>query len=155
MGTFILISSVAWPAGLLTSFWQLLLPHHNPWSVMIYHIHHKPILELQDSFVYCNVPVWQLYSWIHHRTFSHIIVLCAKFLKDASTVKNVMEFKVLDVSQPLSCNWSFVTIICGFPSQKLPDSKVHGANMGPTWVLSAPDEPHVGPMNLAIRARIP
>ena len=34
----------------------------------------------------------------------------------------------------------------------LPDSKVHGANMGSTWVLSAPDGPHVGPMNLAIRA---
>ena len=33
-----------------------------------------------------------------------------------------------------------------------PDSKYHGANMGPTWVLSAPDGPHVGPMNLAIRA---
>ena len=32
-----------------------------------------------------------------------------------------------------------------------PDSKVHGANMGPTWVLSDPDGPHVGPMNLAIR----
>ena len=32
-----------------------------------------------------------------------------------------------------------------------PDSKVHGANMVPTWVLSAPDGPHVGPMNLAIR----
>ena len=32
-----------------------------------------------------------------------------------------------------------------------PDSKVHGAHMGPTWVLSAPDGPHVGPMNLAIR----
>ena len=31
------------------------------------------------------------------------------------------------------------------------DSKVHGANMGPTWVLSAPDGPHVGPMNLATR----
>ena len=31
-----------------------------------------------------------------------------------------------------------------------PDSKVHGANMRPTWVLSAPDGPHVGPMNLAI-----
>ena len=31
------------------------------------------------------------------------------------------------------------------------DSKVHGANMEPTWVLSAPDGPHVGPMNLAIR----
>ena len=34
---------------------------------------------------------------------------------------------------------------------KNPDSKVHGANMGPTWVLSAADGPHVGPMNLAIR----
>ena len=35
-----------------------------------------------------------------------------------------------------------------------PDSKVHGANMGPTWDLSAPDGPHVGPMNLAIRENI-
>ena len=34
-----------------------------------------------------------------------------------------------------------------------PDSKVLGANMGPTWVLSVPDGPHVGPMNLAIRVR--
>ena len=33
----------------------------------------------------------------------------------------------------------------------IPDSKVHVANMEPTWVLSAPDGPHVGPMNLAIR----
>ena len=32
-----------------------------------------------------------------------------------------------------------------------PDSKVHGANMGPTWVLSALNGPHFGPMNLAIR----
>ena len=33
----------------------------------------------------------------------------------------------------------------------VPDSKVHGANMGPTWILPAPDGPHVDPMNLAIR----
>ena len=33
----------------------------------------------------------------------------------------------------------------------IPDSKVHGVNLGPIWVLSAPDGPHVGPMNLAIR----
>ena len=31
-----------------------------------------------------------------------------------------------------------------------PDSKVPGANMGSTWVLSAPDGPHDGPMNLDI-----
>ena len=30
------------------------------------------------------------------------------------------------------------------------DSKVHGANVGPTWVLSAPGGSHVGPLNLAI-----
>ena len=40
---------------------------------------------------------------------------------------------------------------CQAPTQTNPDSKVHGANMGPTWVLSAPDGPHIGPMNLAIR----
>ena len=34
---------------------------------------------------------------------------------------------------------------------KSPESKVHGANMGPTWVLSAPEGPHVGRMNLALR----
>ena len=32
-----------------------------------------------------------------------------------------------------------------------PDSKVHGANMGPTWVMSAPQGLHVAPINLAIR----
>ena len=35
-----------------------------------------------------------------------------------------------------------------------PDSKVHGADMRPTWDLSAPDGPHVGPMNLNIRESI-
>ena len=34
----------------------------------------------------------------------------------------------------------------------LPDSKAHGANMWPTWVLSSPGGPHVGPTNLAIKA---
>ena len=33
-----------------------------------------------------------------------------------------------------------------------PDSKVHGANMGPIWILSVPEGPHVGPLNLAIWA---
>ena len=33
----------------------------------------------------------------------------------------------------------------------IPDSNVSGASMGPTWVLSAPDGPHVCPMDFAIR----
>ena len=39
-------------------------------------------------------------------------------------------------------NDRYATVVC-------PDSKVHGANMGPTWVLSAPGRPHVGLVNLA------
>ena len=31
-----------------------------------------------------------------------------------------------------------------------PDSKIHGANMGPIWGWQDPGEPHVGPMNFAI-----
>ena len=32
----------------------------------------------------------------------------------------------------------------------IPDSKVHGTNMGPIWVRQDPGGPHVGPINLAI-----
>ena len=44
-----------------------------------------------------------------------------------------------------------VKLIYLYSYSAVPDNKVHGANMGPTWVLSAPDGPLVGPMNLAIR----
>ena len=53
---------------------------------------------------------------------------------------------------------ALLAIVCGvakstakIPVHTSPDSKVHGVNMGPTSVLSAPDGPPVGPMNLAIR----
>ena len=36
-------------------------------------------------------------------------------------------------------------------NQVCPHNKIHVDNMGPTRVLSAPDWPHVGPINLAIR----
>ena len=32
----------------------------------------------------------------------------------------------------------------------IPESKVHGANMGPIWGRQDPGGPHIGPMNLAI-----
>ena len=46
--------------------------------------------------------------------------------------------------------------VCRYTSQRqtlyhaIPDSKVHGANMGPTWGRQDPGGPHVVPMNLAI-----
>ena len=48
------------------------------------------------------------------------------------------------VINPLPRPWTW-------PPKTFPDSKVYEANMGPTWVLSAPDGPHVVPMNLVIR----
>ena len=39
----------------------------------------------------------------------------------------------------------------GFQTKTNPHSKVYGTTMGPTWVLTTPDGPHIGPMNLAIR----
>ena len=33
---------------------------------------------------------------------------------------------------------------------QFPDSKVYGANTGPTWGRQDPGEPHCGPVNLAI-----
>ena len=35
-------------------------------------------------------------------------------------------------------------------TQSVPDSKAHGANMGPIWGRQGPGGPHVGPMNFAI-----
>ena len=45
-------------------------------------------------------------------------------------------------------------ISTGAGHDNISGSKVHGTNMGPTWVLSAPDGPHVGPMNLAIKGML-
>ena len=39
---------------------------------------------------------------------------------------------------------------CMTNSSKDPDSKVHGANMRPSWGRQDPDGPHVGPMNFAL-----
>ena len=36
------------------------------------------------------------------------------------------------------------------PCPNIPDSKVHGANMGPIWGRQDPGGPHVGPINFAI-----
>ena len=36
------------------------------------------------------------------------------------------------------------------PFRHYPDSKVHGANMGPIWGRQDPGGPYVGPMNFAI-----
>ena len=75
-----------------------------------------------------------LTSLRNHLLFSR---LATEFHRLSFTGLMVMDTKIL---------WNLPALL------HIPESKVHGANMGPTWVLSAPDGPHVGPVNLAIRA---
>ena len=58
-------------------------------------------------------------------------------------IYNQIEF----ISQVYSLVFTVVTVSY---IKIVPDSKVHGADMGPTWVLSAPGGPHVDLMNLVI-----
>ena len=47
--------------------------------------------------------------------------------------------------------WSIASLGRVHRINDIPDSNFHVAHMGPTWVLSAPGGPHVGPTNLVIR----
>ena len=54
----------------------------------------------------------------------------------------------------METQWALVSPLLFWKEKRFPESKVHGANIWPTWVLSAPDGPHVGPMSLDIRVRV-
>ena len=56
------------------------------------------------------------------------------------------------VHSAISCalgHQNTITIPC-IENTVIPNSKVHGANMGPIWGRQDPGGPHVGPMNFAI-----
>ena len=57
-------------------------------------------------------------------------------------------YQVCPIGEPIWGKWAIDHEVV----QLHPDSKVHGANMGPTWGRQDPDGPHVGHMNLAIWA---
>ena len=80
-----------------------------------------------------------------------------EMVTDVTSVKNnFMMWLCVCVVIPLFylLAWQGWRLNISMHSDYHPDSKVHGVNMGPTWVLSAPRGPHVGPMNLAIRVQV-
>ena len=54
----------------------------------------------------------------------------------------------------LLCTFDWVQVVNAITdctvNDSTPDSKLHGANMGPIWGQQDAGGPHVGPMNLAI-----
>ena len=69
-----------------------------------------------------------------------------KYSRDSSSIACLYEMCYVQVFSCVTCNglfkWNEI--------HSIPENKVNGSNIGPTWVLSAPDGPQVGPMNLAI-----
>ena len=109
----------------------------------------------QYLFLKLNVILLQVLDKIH-ATFFSLIQCPTKTVCEITIIKtlqkllmtNIYSFDVMHIlatASNLGHKLSIITLLD-------PDNKVHGANIGPTWVLSAPDRPHVGPMNLAIRA---
>ena len=70
--------------------------------------------------------------------------------KAMSLTKTILPMLVKSNTITISIILPLLWLWLHWANDTYPDSKVHGANMGPTWVLSAPDGPYVGPMNLAI-----
>ena len=60
---------------------------------------------------------------------------------------NICEFKIWYVFDICHC-WGGCNIVLFW--MKIPDSKVHGANMGPIWGRQDQGGSHGGPMNFAI-----
>ena len=96
----------------------------------------------------CNI--WKTTYWYFLSIFNHYIQSCSACLIICSFKMNIY---LEDNSEPFYISWFAICIKFQSVFAKSgrfidPDSKVHGANIRPTWVLSAPDGPHVGPWNL-------
>ena len=87
---------------------------------------------------------------------SHIFEHMAVGLKNDIKTKYMLLFSGLSYNQHSpSIYHNVAKARCHWPQTKNsthtdPDSKVHGANMGPIWGRQDPGGPHVGPMNFAV-----
>ena len=132
----------------------------------------------ESIFPDCNYSIWVVSTHVsclkqsnlhcyHYKCFGYVYIpryYTLKNLRNGGTCKYILcncIFLIFSKHKKMKCmvnmipmqmklfKLSYVLHFCYYP-----DSTVHGANLGPTWVLSAPDGPHVGPMNLAIRVVI-
>ena len=99
----------------------------------------------QVTDIYLTVPCT---PFINRFMYSqHVPVYDLKKKRGDCLIKWLIMLGFMDLRGPRVCRRSTPVLLMLLS----PESKVHGANMGPTWALSAPDGPHDVPMNLAIR----
>ena len=106
---------------------------------------------------------WSEILLCFHPSFSRVIALIFCILHDSCATGRaefcmLFQWSYIKSNFPSdlnydkkNCSWNGPQHNKRFQNQAYPDSKIHGTNMGPTWIMSAPDGPHLGPMNLAIR----
>ena len=135
----------------------------------------KPLSKPMQEYIILNLRnklQWNLkrnsYIFIQENAFENVICEMAAtrtHRKRPNRMKNVIVGMADRWKLHLKCKFSLVknTIITWNPTlfyfqlisheakYVSPDSNIHGANMGPTWVLSAQSGPHVSPINLVIR----
>ena len=56
----------------------------------------------------------------------------------------------MDDNRPSAYSNLIITVPADVLVLNTPESKIHGANLGPNWGRQDPGGPHVGPMNFAI-----
>ena len=106
-----------------------------------------------------DICVWSGLLWGY--TTSHLILMrniCEKIVNqiDLFFMTSLTEFYWTKYKPKMSFPYIRGTRVCSSLCQRdvltlnYPDSKVHEANIGLTWVLSVPDGPHLAPMNLTV-----
>ena len=130
-----------------------------------------------QNSLWCSTPYVLIKCWIKYAQYALTEVLIYVSILNITLLKRRILRRTFNTNywidilcSALYCEkqWGKLTHCCNFNGgsakstwkmafkihsvwPKIPrNSKVHGANMGSTWVLSAPDGPFVGPTNLAI-----
>ena len=126
--------------ALLSAIWDVVRNcYRSSCCYSIWCIQGHYIIETCEWHTTGRVPCRHVWRYRHEMSTPEA---CGQFQTTFVTSWSIPRLHV--ISTRVTCN------IRHYRSDVYPDSKVHGANMGHTWVLSAPDGLHVGPMDLAI-----
>ena len=135
--------------------WLIKFHRFMPFLIFVLTVFQKPFLvvcfhtklELRtkgNSFWFCLLWLKSVWYWIWCLPFS--ISINPKFQKIWFYYnKSKLQKSCIEHS-----NWLQLWLVWNNCIYILITIKVHGANMGPTRVLSAPDRPNVGPMKFVI-----
>ena len=89
--------------------------------------------------------------WLISKGVSRHLLECIFQEIPMNSIRNMCsEITLLKLQPHFSGSDELVPYGTYYTTHHYPDSKVHGANMGPIWGWQGPGGPHVGPMNFAI-----